>query len=126
MWANRTTFLVRCAVANPTGSRRTPSNNTQCPARLAFFSIAGFATLLRFFDTSSHRQDALASLWQSTPMAAKQHQNKPKQTEANRSKLNLKEIKMNSVNSKIEFFSIALIAVAFAAAQVTAVVSILV
>jgi hypothetical protein len=46
-----------------------------------------------------------------------------KQTEA---KLNLKEIKMNSVNSKIEFVSIALIAVAFAAAQVTAVVSILV
>jgi hypothetical protein len=37
----------------------------------------------------------------------------------------LKEINMNSVNSKIEFFSIALIAVAFAAAQVTAVVSIL-
>jgi hypothetical protein len=33
---------------------------------------------------------------------------------------------MNSVNSKIEFFNIALIAVAFAAAQVTAVVSILV
>jgi hypothetical protein len=39
-------------------------------------------------------------------------------------KTNLKEIKMNTITSKIEFFSIALIAVAFAAAQVTAMVSV--
>jgi hypothetical protein len=32
---------------------------------------------------------------------------------------------MNSVNSKIELFTIALVAVAFAAAQVTAIVSII-
>jgi hypothetical protein len=39
-------------------------------------------------------------------------------------KTNLKENKMNTITSKIEFFSIALIAVAFAAAQVTAMISV--
>lgn len=32
---------------------------------------------------------------------------------------------MNSISSKIEFFTVALIAVAFAAAQVTAIVSVI-
>jgi hypothetical protein len=46
------------------------------------------------------------------------------QQDAKRKKPNLKEIKMNTVAAKIEFFTIALIAVAFAAAQVTAMVSV--
>jgi hypothetical protein len=61
-----------------------------------------------------------------SPVFGKVHPWQQNSTTTNRRKLNLKESKMNSVNSKIEFFSIALIAVAFAAAQVTAVVSILV
>jgi hypothetical protein len=48
-----------------------------------------------------------------------------KQQTTNRTNEQPKENKMNSISSKIELFTIALVAIAFAAAQVTAVVSII-
>jgi hypothetical protein len=98
------------------GGFRESASEIRC-IKLVF--IAEIVTLLLILVSSSQSQRTCR--WS---LAKYTHGSKTarKQTEA---KFNLKEIKMNSVNAKIEFFSIALIAVAFAAAQVTAMVSLL-